>query len=436
MGKRHILVLNCGSSSVKYKVYLAKPDGCVEVHRGSVDRIGEGESCYEHDVNGRSERVSVEVSNHAAVLERIITGLADVQGDRAVAIWAVGHRVVHGGARFTQSRLVTDELIAAVESFCELAPLHNPHNLAGIRAVQKLLPGVPQVAVFDTAFHRTMRPEAYLYAIPYEYYTKYHIQRYGFHGTSYRYVVQRAREMLARQELPRRMVVFHLGNGCSAAAVRGGRSVTTSMGFTPVEGLLMGTRSGDVDPAMLRYLSQKEGIDMVEVERVLNKKSGLLGISGLSNDMRVLLEAAEKGHERARLAIELFVFRLRRYIGSYTAVLEGLDTLAFTGGIGERAWQIREQVCRGFEYLGLKLDEDANRLACGGDNIVSGPVSRVRVLAVHTDEEGMIAADTYAVVTGVEQGSPSEQAGDQCARRRPVPAPQRAGPRRPGKSET
>ena len=428
MAKRHILVLNCGSSSVKYKVYVATPDGCIQVHRGSVERIGEGASYHERCVDGRMRRDEVEVRNHVEALERIITGLAEQEGERAVRIWAVGHRVVHGGARFTESALVTDDLIAAVEDFCELAPLHNPHNLAGIRAVQNLLPGVPQVAVFDTAFHRTMPPKAYLYAIPYEYYSKHHIQRYGFHGTSYRYVVGRAREMLADQDLPRRMAIFHLGNGCSCAAVRGGRCVTTSMGFTPVEGLVMGTRSGDVDPAMLRYLAGKEGMDIIGVERVLNTQSGLLGVSGLSNDMRVLLEAAEEGHQRARLAIDLFVFRLRRYIGSYTAALEGLDTLAFTGGIGEHAWQIREQACKGFEYLGMKLDEEVNRLAQGGDQIVSAPTSRVRVLTVHTDEEGMIAADTCAVVKALagepsrhSQGSQSDPPGPGSARERVGP---------------
>jgi acetate kinase len=394
-----ILVINSGSSSVKYQVFDVVDDHCVSVRDGKVERIGESASnASEHTPDGPFVE-AFPIPTHAEALEYIIHKRlgAGQAGGPLDGLVAVGHRVVHGGEAIHESSLVTPELIKIIETHSELAPLHNPPNLEGIRVAQRLLPGVAHVAVFDTAFHRSIPPSAYMYAVPYEYYTELSIRRYGFHGTSYRYVVGRITELDRLDEPRGKMIIFHLGNGCSCAAVRDGQCMDTSMGFTPVEGLVMGTRSGDVDPAMLRYLAEKKKLKIADIDRILNKKSGLLGVSGVSNDLRELTEAADGGNERARLAIDVFVHRIRKYIGAYAAVLEGLDTLVFTAGIGENAWPVRQQICKGFEFMSLELDPTLNRDTTGRDGVISSDRSRVRVMTIHTDEEAMIAVDAYDV---------------------------------------
>jgi acetate kinase len=320
-------------------------------------------------------------------------------------IKAIGHRVVHAGERFNGSVLLTPEVLKALQDFCELAPLHNPANLAGIHAAAELCPNVPQVGCFDTAFHTTLPEAAYLYALPYELYEKYRVRRYGFHGASHRYVARRAAELLGKHKYAVNLITCHLGNGCSMAAVKAGRSVDTTMGLTPLEGLVMGTRCGDIDPATLLYLAGKPEFSTVEeLNDLLNRRSGLLGISGLSNDVRTLLDAAQAGHRRAALALEIFAYRTRKYIGAYAAILPPLDAVVFTGGIGENAAPVRAQVMSGLEAnLGIKLDAQLNAAAVDGKGQadIAAADSRVRVLVVPTDEERAIAADTYHIA--VEQ---------------------------------
>jgi acetate kinase len=318
-------------------------------------------------------------------------------------IEAVGHRVVHGGEHFTRSVLIDAEVLRRLDESIDLAPLHNPHNLSGIRAAQAALgSGVPQVASFDTAFHHTLPEIAYLYAIPYQFYRRYQVRRYGFHGTSHRYVAHRYRQLTGRTREQTNLVTLHLGNGCSACAIKGGRSVDTSMGFTPLEGLVMGTRSGDLDPAILDYLAAKEGLSLSQVEGVLNKSSGLLGISGLTADMRELLaEGAEHEDRRARLAVALFCYRVRKYIGAYLAALDGADAIVFAGGIGENAAQVRADICAGLGWLGARLDPGANTATVGGrEGRIDAEGSRLEVWVIPTDEELLIARDAYRVVAG------------------------------------
>jgi len=389
-----VLVVNCGSSSVKFRLYRMPEQQCLAT--GRVECIGEAGATLVVQ-NGGRRTTKVAVSDHQEALGVILSSLAGEKGvlDEVREIKAVGHRVVHGGEAFTGSVLIDDAVTATIERMADLAPLHNPANLTGIRAAQAALPGVPQVACFDTAFHATLPEKAYLYGLPYELYEQYGIRRYGFHGTSHRYVARRAAALLGRHKYDINGITCHLGNGCSLTAVRNGRSVDTSMGLTPLEGLVMGTRSGDLDPAILFYLEGK-GYDAERLNQLCNKESGLLGLSGRSNDMRTLVKLAREGDARALLAIDVFVYRLKKYIGAYMAVLGSADVLVFTGGIGENAAFIRAQACQGLEGLGIilnnRLNEDLN-----GEGEISTLNSRVHVLVIPTDEEAAIAADTYGL---------------------------------------
>ena len=311
---------------------------------------------------------------------------------------AVGHRVVHGGEKFSESALINSKVKEAIRECIELAPLHNPPNLLGIEACEKILPGVPQVAVFDTAFHQTMEPVAYIYPIPYEYYEKYRIRRYGFHGTSHYYVSHRAAEILGKPITKLRIITLHLGNGASVTAVKFGKSVDTSMGFTPLEGLAMGTRCGDIDPAIVMFLMEKQNLSLEQINNILNKKSGLLGVSGVSNDLRDVLEAASKGNERAKLAFEIYCYRVKKYIGAYAAAMGGVDAIVFTAGAGENSPEVREKSVEGLEFLGIKIDKDKNNAARGIEKDISTEDARVRTLVIPTNEELVIALETERIV--------------------------------------
>ena len=403
-----VLVLNCGSSSIKYQLY-AMPEGAV-LARGLVEKIGESGAGYRHWDAGGERSGQMKLRDHRAGLELIARLLTMAERGRppvkdVAEIKAIGHRVVHAGERFTGSVLLTPEVEKALQDCCDLAPLHNPPNLAGIRAAKELCPHVPQVGCFDNAFHATLPEAAYLYALPYELYEKYRIRRYGFHGTSHRYVARRAAELLGKDKYGVNLITCHLGNGCSMAAIKEGRSVDTSMGLTPLEGLVMGTRCGDIDPAIVFYLAGKsEFSKLEEINELLNRKSGLLGLSGLSNDVRALMQAAQEGHARAALALEIFAYRIRKYIGAYAAILPRLDAVVFTGGIGENAAPLRGQIMSGLEAnLGIKLDERLNASAVGGkgEADIAAADSRARVLVIPTDEERAIATDTYRLA--VEQ---------------------------------
>lgn len=390
-----ILVLNLGSSSVKFQ--FIETDGESVIAKGLVEKIGSTGALlrYAHGTEKEIREIT-EVPNHDAAITLVLSTLMHPRDGvirSADEIGGIGHRVVHGGEEFSQSVLVTPEVRAAIEHCCQFAPLHNPHNLKGIDVCARLVPGKPQVAVFDTAFHQKMPPENFLYAIPYGLYKKLGIRRYGFHGTSHRFVAQRAAEELGRPLEDLRLVTCHLGNGASVAAVRGGYSVDTSMGFTPLEGLMMGTRSGDLDPAVLPYLMQREQLSAGDVDSLLNKRSGLLGISEGSNDMREIIEAMDAGSERHRLAMAMFCHRVRKYIGAYAAVLEGLDAVVFTGGIGENAWRVREQCLKGLEFIGIELDEEANQ-----HNARRVSRGRTQALVIPTNEELAIARDTLEVL--------------------------------------
>jgi acetate kinase len=407
----NILILNCGSSSVKFELIVTDLELIAQnadrhLARGIIERIG-GEAVVTLQVEGQDEQRSTSplrdiraavdfiarwASSREAGIEQI-KSIADIQ--------AIGHRVVHGAERFTKSVLITDEVIRGLEACIDLAPLHNPANIKGITAARALFgEGVPQVAVFDTAFHQTLPDHAFLYAIPYQLYRRYRVRRYGFHGTSHRYVAYRYRQLrgIARDET--NIITLHLGNGCSAAAIRNGNSIDTSMGLTPLEGLVMGTRSGDLDPAIIDFIATKEGLSSGEVETLLNKQSGLLGISGLTSDMRELLaEAEEENDRRALLAIEIFCYRVRKYIGAYLAAMNGADAVVFTGGIGENSWEVRSRVCNGLQWLGLELDEDQNRTHVGGrEGLISSKDSRLAAYVIPTDEELLIARDTARCV--------------------------------------
>ncbi len=390
-----ILVLNCGSSSVKFQ--LIEIDGEVVLARGLVEKIGSTGALLRYRRGETNEiREVTEVPSHEAAINLVLTTLTHPR-DGVIGsmseIDGVGHRVVHGGEDFAESVLVDEQVRAAIERCCQFAPLHNPHNLKGIDVCAQLLEGRPQVAAFDTAFHQNMPPESYLYAIPYGLYRKLGIRRYGFHGTSHRFVAQRAAEELDRPLEELRLVTCHLGNGSSLAAIRNGCSIDTSMGFTPLEGLMMGTRSGDLDPAVTPYLMQREQLSAAEVDTLLNKRSGLLGISEASNDMREIIEAMDAGDERHALAFRMFCHRVRKYIGGYAAVLEGVDAVVFTGGIGENAGRVRAQTLKGLEFLGIELDEPAN-----DENAVRISSGATQALVISTDEELAIARDTGAVL--------------------------------------
>jgi acetate kinase len=409
----NVLVLNAGSSTLKFQ--LVRTDAERMAHnrdeklaRGIVERIG-GEAVYTAwPREGSPARGSEPLRDVRAALDWIVRWIVSDSGADLGGIGdieAVGHRVTHGGERFRRSARIDDVVIQAIEETIDLAPLHNPHNLRGIAASRSAFgPAMPQVAVFDTAFHQTIPDRAFLYAIPYQLYRRHRVRRYGFHGTSYRYVGHRYRMLTGRSREDTRVIALHLGNGCSACAISGGESRDTSMGFTPLEGLVMGTRSGDLDPAILDYVASKEGLSLPEVEAILNKQSGLLGISGLTNDMRELIaEAEEHDDRRAWLAIEMFAYRVRKYIGSYLAALGGADAILFAGGIGENAPPVRALACEGLEWMGIEIDSAANARTVGGrEGRISTESSRVEVWVIPTDEELLIARDTVRVVEGLE----------------------------------
>lgn len=396
-----ILVLNCGSSSIKYKLFDMESNEVVA--QGGIEKIGLKGSFLKFPLpNGDKVVLEGEILEHQAGIEYILGVLTSKKYGVIKSldeIDAVGHRVVHGGEVFNTSVLINDEVIKKMEECIELAPLHNPPNLAGVYAVKELMGSIPQVGVFDTAFHQTMPPEAYMYGVPYSLYEKYAIRRYGFHGTSHRYVSHKACEILGVPYESQRIISAHIGNGGSLAAIKGGVSVDTSMGMTPVEGLLMGTRAGDVDAGIVSYIMEKENIGPQAISTLVNKHSGLLGISGVSSDMREIRAAIADRNERAKLAYDMFVYRIKKYIGAYTAALGGVDILLFTGGIGENAFYIREQIGRELEFLGIKLDEEKNSKTFGEEAIISTPDSKITVMVVPTDEEFMIASDTLDIVS-------------------------------------
>ena len=411
-----VLVINAGSSSVKYHLYRMPQ---VEVlAKGEVERIGEKSSKLSHFFNGKTHTLQKKVKDVGKAMELILETL--VGGDVGVIrdfseIGAVGHRVVHGGEEFTGSVIIDEKVIASIEKFADLAPLHNPPNLAGIQAVQRRLPDAKQVACFDTAFHTTIPKVAYMYALPYELYEKYHIRRYGFHGISHRYVARRAAAIMGRGKYDINAVTCHLGNGCSVTAVKQGRSIDTSMGFTPLEGVPMGTRSGDLDPSILFYLGDK-GYDVKALKELCNKKSGLLGISGVSNDVRNLVRLAGQGDPRAQLAIDIFCYRIKKYIGVYCAVLDTVDAVVFTGGIGENAVSLRQQICTGLTQLGIQLDGKTNQTVVAKEAEISTDGSRVKVFVIPANEQVAIANDTYEL-TRREQPIVSKQNTDRNSTR-------------------
>jgi len=407
----NVLVLNCGSSSVKFRLIATDLDLIAQnadrrLAKGTIERIG-GEAIIRLQVEGRDpQRTTSSLRDINAAVDFIARWAASAESGieeiKSIAdIQAVGHRVVHGGERFKESVLITDEVVRAVEDCIDLAPLHNPANLTGISATRKLFgEGLPQVAVFDTAFHQTLPDHAFLYALPYQLYRRYRLRRYGFHGISHRYVAYRYRVMRNIAREATNIITLHLGNGCSATAISAGNSIDTSMGLTPLEGLVMGTRSGDLDPAIMEFIAAKEGLSTREIETLMNKQSGLLGISGLTSDMRELLaEEREENDRRAKLAIDIFCYRARKYIGSYLAAMNGADALVFTGGIGENSPEVRARICDGLQWIGIELDEELNRLHTGGrEGLISREGSRPAVYVIPTDEELLIARDTVRCV--------------------------------------
>ena len=408
----NVLVLNSGSSSLKFQLIATDMDRIAKnadqrLLRGEVARIGGEAIITLRKADAAQQTLTAPIRDVSAALDFVLrwivsdkSGLEQVHGPGDVH--AVGHRVVHGGERFTESAVITDEVLKGIEDCIELAPLHNPNNIKGILAARSLFgTGTPQVAVFDTAFHHTLPEHAYLYAIPYHLYRRHRIRRYGFHGTSHRYVAYRFRVLRNVTREQTHVITFHLGNGCSAAAIRNGHPVDTSMGMTPLEGLVMGTRSGDLDPAIVNLISTKEGLSAHEVEALLNTQSGLLGISGLTNDMRVLqAELKEHDDRRARVAIEVFCYRARKYVGAFLAAMGGADGIVFTGGIGENSPEIRSQICAGLEWAGLTIDPERNKKMVGKEGIISSEGSRLAAYAIPTDEELLIARDTVRCILG------------------------------------
>ena len=394
-----VLVLNCGSSSIKYKLFEMADHSVLA--QGGVEKIGLPDSFLQVKLpNGEKVVIEKEMPEHTVGIQLILDTLVDEKIGcikDLKEIEAVGHRVVHGGEKFNQSVVITPEVKEMIVKCAELAPLHNPANLKGIDAIEKTLPGVPQVAVFDTAFHQTMPDYAYMYALPYELYEKYAIRRYGFHGTSHRYVSARVCEFLGVNAAEKKVVTAHIGNGGSCAAVLNGKSVDTSMGLTPVEGLVMGTRAGDLDLGAATFIMDKEGLTTAEFNNLVNKKSGLLGVSGVSSDARDIEAAIKAGNHRANLAREMFIYRVKKYVGAYAAAMNGIDILVFTGGIGENDAFIRGEIVKGLSFLGVTLDEEANNCR-GVERVISTPDSRLTVCVIPTDEELMIASDTEALV--------------------------------------
>ena len=400
----NVLVINAGSSSLKYQ--LLNPATGTLLAKGLCERIGiDGKFTYKPQVEGKQTLKAVDVAmpTHSEAIQTVLNALVDPENGVIASmneIGAVGHRVVHGGEKFASSVLITDEVMAAIEECTPLAPLHNPANIIGINACKAVLGDqVPQVAVFDTAFHQTMPPQAYIYAIPYEYYEEDKIRRYGFHGTSHRYVSKRCAEILGKDPADLKIVSCHLGNGSSLAAVDGGKSVDTSMGLTPLAGLPMGTRSGDIDVGVIEFIANKHDMTVGEAVSMLNKKSGVLGISGVSSDFRDIEDAAAKGNERAQLALKVFEYDVRKLIGSYAAAMGGVDAIIFTAGVGENGPELREAITSGLEFMGVKLDAKKNKVR-GEERIISTEDSRVKVLVIPTNEELMIAMDTMEIVQG------------------------------------
>jgi len=396
-----ILVLNCGSSSIKYK--LLDMNTKEVLAQGGIEKIGlPGSFLKLTTPDDQKVVINKDVPEHQTGVEFILSVLTSKENGCLKSlkeIDAVGHRVVHGGEKFNASVLIDQAVLNQIKDCFDLAPLHNPSNLIGIQAVEKLMPGVPQVAVFDTAFHQSMPPMAYIYGLPYSYYKKYGIRRYGFHGTSHRYVSKRACELLGKKYEDLKIITAHIGNGASIAAIKNGHSIDTSMGMTPVDGLLMGTRSGEIDAGVLTFISEKEKLSAQKISELLNKRSGVLGVSGVSSDMRELSAACESGNDRAILAMDMFNYRIRKYIGSYAAVLGGLDLLIFTGGVGENQWTTRSAACKDLEFMGIKIDESKNTGLRGKEMIISTPDSKVTVMVIPTDEELMIATDTLEILS-------------------------------------
>lgn len=391
-----ILVLNCGSSSIKYALY--NMDDKSVMTSGGAERVGlDGAFVKVKLPNGEKKTVMHDIPEHTEGVKFILSLLTDPEIGVIKdlnEIDAVGHRMVHGGEKFNKSVVLTDEVLKTFEECIDLAPLHNPANLKGVKAVSELMPGLPQVGVFDTAFHQTMPAHSYLYAIPYELYEKYGVRRYGFHGTSHRYVSKRVCDFLGVNPADKKVITCHIGNGGSIAAVDGGKCVDTSMGLTPLEGLMMGTRSGDIDGGAITFLEKKLGLDADGMSNLLNKKSGVLGITGISSDMREIESANDEGNERAKLALDMYSYRIKKYVGAYAAAMGGCDIIVFTAGVGENQASMREDVCKNMEYMGVKLDVEKNKTIRGEEAIISTPDSKVTVCVIPTDEELMIATDT------------------------------------------
>ena len=404
--KMIILVLNCGSSSLKYQLLDMKNDEVYDLlAKGLVERIGMETGCLKHQATGKDQFVKeMPIENHTVGIKAVLDALLDKEFgvlETLEDIEAVGHRVVHGAEEFVCSQLITDEVIAQLEKCSVFAPLHNPANILGIKAVTAVLPEVPQVGVFDTAFHQTMPSYAYMYGLPYEYYEKYGIRRYGFHGTSHKYVSAKGAKFAGLDPENSKVITCHLGNGSSIAAVVNGKSIDTTMGFTPLEGLIMGTRSGSIDPEVVTYIQEKEGLTAAQMSTVLNKKSGFLGLSCVSSDARDLDEAANEGNPKAKLVLKKLTYEITKYIGAYAAAMNGVDLIVFTGGIGENNSRLRRRVCENLTYLGVKFDYDAN-VVRGVDTIITLPDSKVKVALITTNEELMIARDTMNIVLNEE----------------------------------
>lgn len=389
-----ILVINCGSSSLKYQLFNMENEEVMV--KGLVERIGIEGSRLVQKNNGDEFVIEEAMENHTQAVAHVFDALIDSENgviESLEEIDAVGHRFVHGGEKMTESALITDEVKDAINEAAKFAPLHNPANLMGLKACEELLPNVPNVAVFDTAFHQTMPAKTYLYGIDYKYYEEDAIRKYGFHGTSHNYITGRAADLLGKSVEDTNIISAHLGNGSSITAVKEGKSFDTTMGLTPLEGLVMGTRSGDLDPAVVTYIQEKDGVSPEEMNNILNKQSGVLGVSGVSSDFRDLEDAAKDGNERAQVALDMFTTRAKRYIAGYMAEIEKVDAIVFTGGIGENSIEMREDILKGFEQFGIKIDEEANKVR-GGEHIISTEDSKVKVMVIATNEELMIARDT------------------------------------------
>lgn len=394
-----ILVINCGSSSLKYQLIDSGTETVLA--KGLCERIGIDGGCLTHQPAGM-DKIKTEraMADHTVAVQMVIEALTDKEHGVIASldeIGAVGHRIVHGGEKFARSVLIKDEVMKAIEECSDLAPLHNPANLIGINSCRKIMPGVPQAAVFDTAFHQTMPQKAYLYGLPYEYYEKYKVRRYGFHGTSHDFVSARAAQILGKDRRDLKIIVCHLGNGASISAVKNGESVDTSMGLTPLEGLIMGTRCGDIDPAIVGFIGEKENLSYQQMSDVMNKKSGVLGLSGISSDFRDLGEAAAQGNERAKTTLETYAYRVAKYIGAYAAAMNGVDVIAFTAGVGENNQLVRELTAEYLGFLGTKIDPEKNKVR-GEEIVISTPESRVTMMVVPTNEELAIARETLRLV--------------------------------------